>query len=228
MDVYLKDEKNNINFHFPVNPMKSLSKGIERRFKTGDIINYGEVDIYKTGENIEEISFDTLFPQEYNESFCKYSTLKDSQSTVNMFEKWVMQEEPLRLIITDININILVNISKFQQTYNAGEIGDVYASITFRRHREIIIDTVNSTISKIGQQLNSRIGETTIYYNKGNKVKVTTSSLNVREGPGTTYKIIGTLSKGKQAEVYQSKNDWIEIYFGNNGGWILANYVTKV
>lgn len=224
MDVYLKDEKNNINFHFPVNPMKSLSKGIERRFKTGDIINYGEVDIYKTGENIEEISFDTLFPKEYNESFCKYADLKDPQSTVNMFEKWVMQEEPLRLIITDININVLVNISKFKQTYNAGEIGDIYASITFRRHREITIEKVNS--SYVGQQLNAR-STTSSDYKKGDKIKINEEIVSLYDGNGTHYKEVGTVKKGKVLEIYRVYNGWADCYFGNNGGWIDLSKVVK-
>ncbi len=37
-----------------------------------------------------------------------------------MFEKWTLQEEPLRLIITEININMLVNLSKFKQEHTAG------------------------------------------------------------------------------------------------------------
>lgn len=224
MDVYIKDEKNNINFRCPVNPFKTLSKESERRFKTGDIINYGEVDIYKTGENIEEISFDTLFPKEYNESFCKYADLKDPQSTVNMFEKWVLQEEPLRLIITDININMLVNISKFKQTHNAGEIGDVYATLSFRRHREITIEKVQS--SSVGQQL---YGRSTVSsdYKKGDKIKVNEEIVSLYDGNGAHNKEVGMVKKGKILEIYRVYNGWADCLYGNSGGWIDLSKVVK-
>lgn len=224
MDVYLKDEKNNINFHCPVNPFKSFTKENERRFKTGDIINYGEVDIYKTGENIEEISFDTLFPKEYNESFCRYTDLKDPQSTINMFEKWILQEEPLRLIITDININMLVNLYKFKQTHNSGEIGDIYITLSFRSHREITIERVNS--GSIGQQLNAR-STTNRDYKKGDKIKINEEIVSLYDGNGAHNKEVGSIKKGKTLEIYRVYNGWADCYFGNHGGWIELSKVVK-
>lgn len=224
MDVYLKDEKNNINFHFPVNPFKSLSKENERRFKTGDIINFGEVDIYKTGENIEEISFDTLFPKEYNESFCRYADLKNPQATVNMFEKWTLQEEPLRLIITEININMLVNLSKFKQEHTAGEIGDIYATLSFRRHREITIEKVNS--SSTGQQLNAR-STTNSDFKKGDKIKVNEEIVSLYDGNGAHNNEVGMVKKGKTLEIYRVYNGWADCLYGSSGGWIDLSKVVK-
>lgn len=238
MDIYIIDEneiqmatatgKSSNTYHLPVNPLNNLSNSTERRYKTADIINYGEIDVFKIGDNIEEISFNTLFPLKYDSSFCRDNNLIAPNTWVSKFKKWQKQESPIRLIITDIDINMLATVAKFTSEHRTGEVGDIYANITFRSYREAKIETINTTSSSSGQQLNSRSGDSTINYSKGNKVKVTASMLNVREGPGTTYKTIGNLSKGKQVEVYQSKNDWIEIYFGNHGGWISADYLTKV
>ncbi|CZR96790.1 MULTISPECIES: hypothetical protein [Clostridioides] len=49
IDIYLKNEKEKIDFDFPVNPQDSLSIKKEKRFETVDIVNLGEFDIKKEG-----------------------------------------------------------------------------------------------------------------------------------------------------------------------------------
>ncbi|CZR99405.1 MULTISPECIES: hypothetical protein [unclassified Clostridioides] len=47
IDIHLKNGKEKIDFHFPVNPQDSLSIKKEKRFETVDIVNLGEFDIKK-------------------------------------------------------------------------------------------------------------------------------------------------------------------------------------
>ena len=53
------------------------------------------------------------------------------------------------------------------------------------------------------------------------------SSLNVREGPGTNYKIIGKIKKFDVIEVEEEIKDWV--YFTNknfpSGGWVHKKYL---
>lgn len=56
------------------------------------------------------------------------------------------------------------------------------------------------------------------------KVTITASSLNVRSGPGKTYKSIGILKKGKTATVIAIANDWYKIEYGNDYGYISMKY----
>lgn len=142
IDIYLKNEKEKIDFHFPVTPFDSLSIKKEKRFETVDIVNLGEFDIKKEGEKIREISFKTFLPFQYDASYCRYSELKNPIEVVAMLEKWVDQAEPLRLIVTGFGYNGLVTISNFSNTQTAGREKDRDIEITFRTYREMKIETL--------------------------------------------------------------------------------------
>ena len=57
------------------------------------------------------------------------------------------------------------------------------------------------------------------------KVKVTASSLNVRQGPGMQYKIIAQLKKDAVCTIYEEQNGWGHIV---GSGWFNLNYTKKV
>ena len=52
--------------------------------------------------------------------------------------------------------------------------------------------------------------------------KVTASVLNVRSGPGSSYKVVSTLKKGKTVTIYEEKNGFYRI--GDNK-WCSADYI---
>ena len=54
---------------------------------------------------------------------------------------------------------------------------------------------------------------------------VTADSLNVRTGAGTSYSILGTLSKGDKVEVLKFNENWGRIDFGGREGWISISYL---
>lgn len=54
--------------------------------------------------------------------------------------------------------------------------------------------------------------------------KITASSLNVRSGPGTNYKIIGIVRKGSLYTIIDSQNNFGKL---KTGGWICLNYVKR-
>lgn len=226
MDVYLKDELKNYTLQFPVNPLDKLSKPKEKRFVTADIIDFGEVDISQKGSKIREISFNSLFPLEYD-SYCRYLSIIEPQEYVNIIESWMASDTQVRLIITDFNINELVNISKFTPEIRGGEVGDIYFSINFRTHRELKIETVDSSSNSNlgGLQDNRSIQNSN--FNAEEVVTVTASTLNVRDGPGTENNILGSVSKGKTLILYRVQGNWADTYWGSHGGWICLDYVTK-
>lgn len=230
MDVYIVDESKNYTFHFPVNPLEKLSIEKDKKFITVDILDFGEVDIPDKGEKITEISFDTLLPKEYDSSYCRYVDIIAPNDTIKLLESWKDGEQPVRLIITDFEFNNLVSISKLIPEERAGEPGDKYINISFRTFRKAKIGIYQSsdTSSNVLQLQDNRSDSSSSDYQDGDTVKVTASALNVREGAGTDNSIIGSLSNGQTATVYSYWNGWIQIYYGNHGGWISADYVTKV
>lgn len=194
IDIYLKNEKEKIDFHFPVNPFDSLSIKKEKRFETVDIVNLGEFDIKKEGEKIREISFKTFLPFQYDASYCRYSELKNPIEVVAMLEKWVDQAEPLRLIITGFGYNGLVTISSFSNAQTAGREEDRDIEITFRTYRELKIETLKKETKS-----NTKTGLKDNRPNTQTKSKIYTVKAS-----DTLYKIAkNLLGKGSR---------WTEIY----------------
>lgn len=52
-----------------------------------------------------------------------------------------------------------------------------------------------------------------------------TDTLNVRNEPSTTGKVIGKLAKGTSISIYSKNNNWIEIKYANQSAWISGDYV---
>lgn len=227
MDIYLVDESKNYTLHFPVNPLDNFSNPKEKKFTTADIIDFGEVDISEKGNKIREISFNSFFPLTYESSYCRYVQDLIPQDYVDKIESWIDLDIHVRLIITDFNINELVNISKFTPEIKGGEVGDIYFSITFRTYREIKIQTVNNASNENlgGLENNRTIIESE--FTSGDTVTVTASALNVRDGPGTENNILGSVFKGDKLELYRIQENWSDVYWGDHGGWICLDYVTK-
>lgn len=55
---------------------------------------------------------------------------------------------------------------------------------------------------------------------------VTASVLNVRNGPGTTYKVVGYKKKGNKVTVYSTKNGWSKIS-NTKDEWVSNTYLTS-
>lgn len=58
------------------------------------------------------------------------------------------------------------------------------------------------------------------------QVIINTNNLNVRDGPGTTYKKIDNLHAGDVYQLIQRDQDWIEIQLKEHSGWIKTEYAT--
>jgi len=54
---------------------------------------------------------------------------------------------------------------------------------------------------------------------------ITTSLLNVREMPSKNSKILGSLTSGTQVVVLSQKQDWLEIEFNNDTGFVSSKYI---
>jgi hypothetical protein len=228
LDIYLIDELKRYTLQFPVNPLDKISISREKKFITADIIDFGEVDISQKGSKIREISFESLFPLEYD-SYCRYMAIMDPKNYVNVIQSWMDADIQVRLIITDLNINELVNISKFTPEIRGGEVGDIYFNITFRTYRELKIGTVNdSSNSYSGGLEDNRTDNSSGEYSDGDKVKVTASALNVRDGPGTSYNILGSVSNGTELTIFRQYGNWADTYWGDHGGYICLDYAVKV
>ncbi len=75
-------------------------------------------------------------------------------------------------------------------------------------------------ISKYGNTSNSEIITTT--------QKQTTTSVNFRNGAGTSYRIIATLPKGTKVEVISESSGWTKVKYDGRLGYIASNYLEDI
>lgn len=143
MDFYLIDPAGP-QLQLPVNPAEVTIRR-EKQYETVNIINLGEVD-FPTGSKVKEISFPSFFPANYD-SYCSYQSIPDPQLAMNQLTAWMGSEKPIRLIITDTIINVLVLLAVHNTTIKGGEPGDVYYEIICRTWREVKVRTAAEVAS---------------------------------------------------------------------------------
>ncbi|CAM5192880.1 N-acetylmuramoyl-L-alanine amidase OS=Ureibacillus acetophenoni OX=614649 GN=SAMN05877842_101142 PE=4 SV=1 [Ureibacillus acetophenoni] len=54
------------------------------------------------------------------------------------------------------------------------------------------------------------------------------NSLHVRTGPGTSYDSLGKLNTGDIVTVYSVSNDWANIQFGSQKGYVHKSYLKLI
>ncbi|WP_446897415.1 LysM peptidoglycan-binding domain-containing protein [Clostridium sp. LBM24168] len=140
-DVYLTNTADNDTFHFPVNPF-NYSMDHDKKYNTVEIVDVGEADVPDKGTKIQKITFDTIFPREYD-SYCRYQDIPSPKSVMEKLKKWQEQAQPLRLIIDGVGLNELVIIDTMPEKEEPGEIGDKYITMNFRTYKEVKIELYN-------------------------------------------------------------------------------------
>ena len=56
---------------------------------------------------------------------------------------------------------------------------------------------------------------------------VTATTLNVRSGAGTSYSVLGSLSKGTKVEVISTTNGWSKINYNGSTGYVSSQYLSS-
>lgn len=56
---------------------------------------------------------------------------------------------------------------------------------------------------------------------------VSASTLNIRSGAGTKYKVIATIKKNSSVKVTQTKGSWSKVITGSKTGWASSKYLTS-
>jgi uncharacterized protein YgiM (DUF1202 family) len=59
----------------------------------------------------------------------------------------------------------------------------------------------------------------------GARREVAGDRVNLREGPGTTFDVVGRLARGEVAEVIETRDDWARVRVGANEGWVSERFL---
>lgn len=136
VEFWLSYNNNAERLRLPVNP-SGISVTSPFGINDVEVTHIGEHSVF--GERgLKEISFSSFFPRDYHPSYCEYSDFPSPTDCVAMLEGWRDKKKPIRLVVTGTNINIAVTIRDFALDYEkAGEMGDIYYSITLKEYRFI-------------------------------------------------------------------------------------------
>ena len=97
-----------------------------------NVESVGEVNILGDSK-LSEISFESFFPaQEYN--FCAYSDIPTPFECVSQIEAWRKSKKPIRVILTDTDINDLYSIETFEYGEKDGT-GDIYFTLALKQYK---------------------------------------------------------------------------------------------
>lgn len=118
----------------PVNP-SAIKISVPSRNESNEVVKLGEItQLAKKG--LKSISFDSFFPLDTHFSYVNDgSTFLKPEAYVELIEEAMDSLKPIRLIITDTKINMLVSIDEFSPSIE-DSTGDYNYSITFKEYKE--------------------------------------------------------------------------------------------
>ena len=154
------------------------------------------------------------------------------QQYMNKINEWLEAEEDtiqLRLIIAELNINDIVNISDFVPEVRGGEVGDIYFNISFRTYQPLLIGFIDNSESSYQGGLvdygNRYFGNDE--YSDGDTIKIVIQA-TVYEENSQNSTALGYAYVGETYTVYSQWGEWVQLYYGSSGGWVHRGFITKV
>lgn len=146
MEIWLK--QGNEKLRLPVLP-SNYSFSQANKNTTADIVNFGEVTIIGQ-KALASTSISAFFPNK-NYSFVSYKGFPKPKNCVNLIKSWM--DNPVRLIITGTNVNMLMTIESFNFS-EQDATGDIYYNLELKEYRipkltVPVKSTVNNKSSKI-------------------------------------------------------------------------------
>jgi len=54
-----------------------------------------------------------------------------------------------------------------------------------------------------------------------------TSNVNVRSGPGSSYRVVDVLQRGQRVDIQQCRGSWCFVSKPGPNGWVSANYLSR-
>lgn len=137
--LYESDGKKE-DLRLPVPPEEfKIQKG--QNINTININDLGEIAVIGEGK-LDKITISSFFPTQVY-AFCQYSDFPKPYDCTKLIDKWRLSRKPIRLVITDTNINMLAAIESFEYGENDGS-GDVYFDIQLTQYRPLKAESKES------------------------------------------------------------------------------------
>lgn len=125
MEIWLSWQNNKERLRLPVLP-PSFEVVVGNMNTRVNINEIGNINLIGKSD-LREMNIESFFPAQ-NYYFVEYNSFPKPYSCVEMIESWRLSGKPIRLIITDTNINIAMAIESFSYGERDGT-GDVYYTL---------------------------------------------------------------------------------------------------
>lgn len=199
----------------PVNPEDiTISGGANNN--TSDTVGQGEINDLGFAK-LKELTISSFFPKNYNgELYINTGgSFEGPEYYIKFFEDIKNAREPFRLIITDIDINMLVSVESFEYTYQYGT-DDVDYSLELKEYKEHNIRVLKATA-------NSYSTVDSVQKVASASATNTNSNRSIEKSVPKTYTVQEGDSLWKIAQKYLGNGSrWNEIYTYNNNKSIIG------
>ena len=127
----------------PVNP-ESIEITSNSSNTVTDTIGMGEVNSIGF-QKLKELSISSFFPKRYNREMYIHTggQFNEPQFYIDLFEEIKKSRQPFRLIITELDINMLVCIEEFKVKYEYGT-DDVTYTLSLKEFKRMQIQTLSN------------------------------------------------------------------------------------
>ena len=99
------------------------------------------------------------------------------------------------------------------------------AVINYQRSRNLLVDGIAGPQTLRSMDLSDVGGEIPIIGNG----RVTASSLNLRQGPGTSYRVVTSIPRGTRVTLYErSPNGWYKVDGPDSYLWVFGRYIRRL
>lgn len=128
-------------FTIPITPREYEIKTSQNN-KTIDILDFGEAMLFGNAK-LKRLSFSGFFPHPKHDYPFVIGDVKTPIECVELLTKWKEAKKPIRVIITDSPVNLMMGLKEFTYREKDGT-RDIYYKLSFVEYKELNTPSANN------------------------------------------------------------------------------------